>query len=106
QRVQFEEAQLQPAVLEHVWNEHDVVRSKLLTWFEELGADSSADVRVRAAAAVGSLAQRDFRYFHDRLIRTWAAHSNREVRWSAAVALDVLAARGEDSDHQVRRLLW
>jgi hypothetical protein len=53
QRVEFEDAQLQPAVLEHVWSEHDVVRSKLLTWFEELGADSSADVRVRACACGG-----------------------------------------------------
>lgn len=105
ERVRFEDPNLQRVVLQHVWNEHDVVRPELLTWLEELGADSSDDVRVSAAAAVGSLAQRDFRYFHDRLIRTWAAHDNREVRLSAAVALDVLAAVGEDSERRVRRLL-
>lgn len=105
ERVHFEDQHLQRVVLEHVWTEHDVVRSKLLTWLEELGADSSQDVRVLAAAAVGSLAHRDFRYFHDRLIRAWAAHDDRDVRLSAAIALDVLAAAGEDSAPRVRRLL-
>jgi hypothetical protein len=48
QRVRFEDPHLQRVVLKHVWTEQDVVRPELLTWLEELGADSSDDVRVSA----------------------------------------------------------
>lgn len=103
--VRLEDPNLQPAVLDHVWREHDDTRSALLDWLEELGAQSSLSVSGRIAAAAGSLAQHDLRYFHDRLFVRWARHDQRGVRWSAAVALDVLAAAGDEADQRVRRLL-
>jgi hypothetical protein len=103
--VQLDDDGLQRAVLDHVWLEHDVVRSTLVTWFRELGAHPSLDVSSRAAAAVGSLLKRDFRYLHDQLLREWAGAEERDVRWSAAVALDVLAAASPEDEQRVQRLL-
>jgi hypothetical protein len=102
--VRLEDPVLQPAVLEHVWREHDAVRTSLLDWLDELGREPVLDVSGRAAAAVGALWKHDFRYFYNRIVLPWARHAKPDVRWSAALALDVLAADA-DAAKRVQGLL-
>jgi hypothetical protein len=82
---------IQPALLEHVWREHDVVREPLLAWPKELGTHRNFDVRVRAAAAVGKLAEYDFGHIRSEVLNPWATDGNEWAREAAAAELGVPA---------------
>ncbi len=89
--LQLDNPTVQPAVLRHVWHEHHAVRAPLLTWLGELGRHRSAEVRLRAAAAVGKLAEYDFGHVRAEVLLPWATDENERARDSAADALGVTA---------------
>src|SRR6266545_4072624 len=74
--LQLDNPTVQPAVLRHVWHEHHAVRAPLLTWLGELGRHRSAEVRLRAAAAVGKLAEYDFGHVRAEVLLPWATDEN------------------------------
>jgi hypothetical protein len=102
--LQLEDIGLQLEVLEHVWWEHEAVRSIVLEWLAGLGRHEDLDVSGRAAAAVGALCRKDLVYLHNRLLIDWATAPEFIARVSAAVALDVVASDRELA-RQVRALL-
>lgn len=102
--VQLNNPAVQPAVLRHVWHEHDVVRGPLLAWLRGLGGHRSFEVRIRAAAAVGKLAEYDFGQLRTEVLVPWATDERDLVRESAADALGV-PAWGSDVAPQVFGLL-
>ncbi len=79
----------QPAVLRYVWQEYDGLHKPLLTWLNELGLESSFDVRMRAAAAVGALSKFSFAHVRAEILLPWANHEDNRVRTAAAFALGI-----------------
>jgi len=101
---QLDNPAVQPAVLNHVWHEHDAARGPLLAWLRDLGRHRSFEVRVRAAAAVGKLAEFDFGHLRTEVLLPWATDESELVRECAADALGV-PAWGSDVAPQVFGLL-
>jgi hypothetical protein len=79
-------------VLQHAWNEFDAARPAIEAWLRELGNHPDRSVRLRAAGAVGVLAERAFRTVHNEVIAAWAAGPGIASRRSAALALSAPAA--------------
>lgn len=89
--IQFDNPSFQRVVLEHVWEEYDQLHALLLTWFKRLGCHADADVRGRAAAALGWLGRYDFSAVVNNVVLPWADDERWQVRAAAALALGVLA---------------
>jgi hypothetical protein len=102
--LELEDVDLQREVLEHVWWEHEAIRSTLLEWLAGLGHRDNLDISGRAAAAVGALCRKDLVYLHNRLLIDWATSPELVARISAAIALDVVAGDRQLAK-QVRALL-
>ena len=81
-----------PWVLQHAWEESDAARPAIEAWLRELGDNPDRSVRLRAAGAVGVLAEREFRTVHNEVIAAWAAGPGITSRRSAALALSAPAA--------------
>jgi hypothetical protein len=79
-------------VLRHVWREHDWIRGPLSTWLNRLGRAPEMRVRVRAATAVGVLANESLEFLTDEVIERWARDDDPEVRDSAAIAFGPVLA--------------
>lgn len=85
----------QPAILRHVWNEYDRLRKPLVDWLRGLGIQSSFEIRVRAAAAVGELSKHNFGYIKEEILLPWANHQDKQARAAAAFALGIPVWEGE-----------
>jgi hypothetical protein len=93
--VEFDNPNLQPAVLHHAWDEYDQLRDILVTWLGSSVYDAPFDVRVRAAAAVGELSKYDFNEIRGRIILQWAKSEDLDARVAAAMALGIPAWNSE-----------
>jgi hypothetical protein len=89
ERVEFECPELQSAVLDHVWQRYDQLRTPLLDWLRELGADDTREVQVGTATAVGYLLTHAFRHLFNTLIWPWALSDDDATRTTAALAFGV-----------------
>ncbi len=79
----------QPAVVHYVWEEN-LLGDDFLTWLYGYGNHKHADIRYRAAAAVGALACYDFPLVRERILLPWAKGTQWE-REAAAIALGIAA---------------
>lgn len=87
--VEFDNPIFQPAVLSYIWHEYDNIREPLLVWLHELGSHRDAEVRTRAAAAIGELSKYAFRDVLNKVLRPWANSSDNSLQKLAALALSV-----------------
>lgn len=84
------EPYLPNAVLRHVWTEYQF-HDDLLDWLTELSDDSSYQVRILAATALGSLSLLSFDYVCGRILVPWAQSERPNRREAVAYALWVAA---------------
>jgi hypothetical protein len=89
ERVEFEHPELQPAVLDHVWQRYDQLRRPLLDWLRELGEEDAPEVRIGAATALGYLLPHAFRHLFNEVLLPWAHSDNKAARTTAAWAFGV-----------------
>ncbi len=61
-----------PALLKYLWSEFADLRQPLLEWLGDYALNSTSDMRVRAAGAVGKLGEFDFEFIRGRVFRAWA----------------------------------
>jgi hypothetical protein len=87
--IEFDNPNLQPAVLKLVWEEFERVRPLLLHWLHTMGTHPNFDVRASAAAAVGELCKYDFGYVKEEVLIRWANNNDPRQRMSAALALGI-----------------
>jgi hypothetical protein len=102
--VEFERESWYQAVLRHVWDEYDLARPPLLRWLRSLCADRDPTVRERAATAVGKLAEYDFGYVWQNILRPWASDEDEKVRRSVGLALGIPAQRDALAAHVLKAL--
>lgn len=104
EHIRLRNPDLPSALLNELWHEYDVARTPILHWLHGLTNSRSAELRVRAAQAVGKLATDDFEYVYQEVIFPWAGSRWPRQRNAAAWALEVAAVTGDAGD-RVRRLL-
>jgi hypothetical protein len=95
-------------VITYVWHFYKEAkwRQKFMEWLTIYAAGHRADVRTRAAVAVGILALNDYRFVRDRLLAAWvrAEVNKSQYRTAVGMALGVLAQR-HDRVAEVQTLL-
>jgi hypothetical protein len=91
-------------LLHHLWHEHDYDRDLLLQWLGEVAEDVEGRVRIRAATAIGYLAQYAFDTIRRDVIVPWAGSGNGDERERAVAALS-LPARNPDTAARTVRLV-
>lgn len=92
-------------LLHHLWHEHDYDRDLLLGWLREVAEDVEGGVRIRAATAIGYLAQYDFDTIRRDVITTWAGSGNGDERERAVAALSLPARHPDTAARTVRLVL-
>jgi hypothetical protein len=88
-RVRFKTSSMRNAVLDHVWNRLDELRSPVRDWLDELVHDSDPEVREQTAVAVAYLASHGLGYVLERVLHPWIQRGG-WAREAAAIALGVL----------------
>src|SRR5579885_676700 len=95
-------------VITYVWHfyKESKWRQKFMEWLTIYAAGRRADVRARAAVAVGILATNDYRFVRDRLLSSWVkANVNRsQYRTAIGIALVTLVQK-EGRAEEVQSLL-
>jgi hypothetical protein len=95
-------------VITYVWHfyKESKWRQKFMEWLTIYAAGHRADVRARAAVAVGILATNDYRFVRDRLLSIWVkANVNRsQYRTAIGIALVTLVQK-EGRAEEVQSLL-
>jgi hypothetical protein len=104
--VELERPELADKALIYVWqlNRETEWRKKLIEWLTNHAAERPADVRNRAAVAVGSLAIKDYRFVREKLLKAWARKNDPQFRTAVGMALGVLV-REESLRAEVQGLL-
>lgn len=105
--VELERPEIAAEALAYVWQLHRETewRQKLIEWLTNHAAGRhEADVRMRAAVAVGRLAVKDYRFVRDRLLNNWARKNDPQFRAAVGMALGVLV-REEGLAEEVQGLL-
>lgn len=116
--IELDRPELGGDALWHVWEfyREPEWRRKLIEWLTNHAVGHAADVRTRAAVAVGRLALRDYRYVKDNVLRRWVDASEKppdeepdgrkaaQYRMAVGMALGVLA-REENWIGEVENLL-
>lgn len=87
--LQLDNRAWQKAVLDHLWSEYSALRDPLLAWLERYALEGSQRQRVRAAAAIGALAQLNFALIEARVLRQWASSRDASARRAAAQVLGI-----------------
>jgi hypothetical protein len=95
-----------PAVLRHVWRQHDAARPALLRWWRDLAENSSIEVRIGVVSALTEVCDPGFAELLQAVLKPWAQDHDPGVRWIAAAVLGLTACRESDAGAQARRLLW
>jgi len=80
----------QPEVINYLYRE-DLFRAELVQWLREYGYSGHADLRHRAAAALGHMARLDFPYIKKEVLELWADSLDHDLRMAVGVALGVAA---------------
>ncbi|GAA4902913.1 hypothetical protein [Streptomonospora salina] len=91
-------------VLEQVWAEYDQAQAELPAWLRQCARNELPSVRVRAAVAVGVLAEAAFDTVRTTVLQQWAADTDPRLRDAAATALST-AVRQPCLDQAVRDLV-
>lgn len=104
EHIRLRNPDLPSALLNELWHEYDSARTPVLHWLHDLTNSRSAELRVRAAQAIGKLATDDFEYVYQEVIFGWAGSQWTRQRDAAAWALEVATVTG-DAGARVRRLL-
>lgn len=104
--VELERPELAGEAFVYVWelNREAKWRQTLIEWLTNHAAGRAADVRTRAAVAVGRLAVKDYRFVRDRLLGVWVRKNDPQFRTAIGMALGVLA-REEGFVEEVQNLL-
>jgi hypothetical protein len=105
--VELEKPELAGEALVYMWqlNRETEWRRRLIEWLTNHAAGRhAADVRTRAAVAVGRLAVKDYRFVRDRLLNHWARRNDPQFRTAVGMALGVLV-REESLAEEVQGLL-
>lgn len=104
--VELERPELAGEAVVYVWelNRETKWRQKLMEWLTNHAAGCAADVRTRAAVAVGRLAIKDYRFVRDRLLNAWVRKNDPQFRTAIGMALGVLV-REESFVEEVQGLL-
>ena len=104
--VELERPELAGEAVVYVWelNRETKWRQKLMEWLTNHAAGRAADVRTRAAVAVGRLAIKDYRFVRDRLLNAWVRKNDPQFRTAIGMALGVLV-REESFVEEVQGLL-
>lgn len=104
EHIRLRNPDLPSAILHELWHEYDATRPSVLRWVQDLANRQSAELRVRAAQAVGKLATDDFEYVYQEVISGWAGSRFASQREAAAWALEVAFVTG-DTEDRIRQLL-
>src|SRR5262249_47335033 len=91
ERIELDHRKFQPTILDHVWREYAHFHEPILDWLKHMIDDQEAEVRDRAAAAVGQLCKYDFEYLYQDVLLPWANQADSHSRAAVAGALSVLA---------------
>ncbi len=91
-------------VLHHLWHEHDYDRDLIAAWLKQVAQDVEGRVRIRAAQAIGFLAQYAFDTIRRDVIVPWAGSGNGDERERAVAALS-LPAQNPDTFGRTARLV-
>jgi hypothetical protein len=104
--VELERPELASEAIAYVWqlNRETRWRQKLIEWLTNHAAGRPADVRTRAAVAVGRLAVKDYCFVRDRLLNMWVRKNDSQFRTAIGMALGVLV-REESLSEEVQGLL-
>ena len=86
--IKLKDEKYQPVFLRYLWEEYPDFRKDFLEWLAYYGGYPLADIRSRAAGAVGFLAQLDFATIRTEILYRWArAAFNEENGWRYRTAL-------------------
>lgn len=90
--IELESPQLAGEAIVYVWqlNRETKWRQKVIEWLTNHAARRSADVRTRAAVAVGRLAVKDYRFVRDKLLNNWVQRNDSKFRTAIGMALGVI----------------
>jgi hypothetical protein len=104
--IELDRPELASEAVVYVWqlNRETKWRQKLIEWLTNHAAGRAADVRTRAAVAVGRLAVKDYRFVRDRLLNDWVRRNDSQFRTAIGMALGVLV-REENLKAEVQGLL-
>lgn len=104
--IELERPELAGEAIVYVWqlNRETMWRQKLIEWLTSHAGGRSADVRTRAAVAVGRLAVKDYRFVRDKLLDEWVRKNDPQFRTAIGMALGVLV-REENLTAEVQSLL-
>lgn len=105
--VELERPELAVEALVYVWqlNRETEWRETLIRWLTSHAAGRHpADVRTRAAVAVGRLAIKDYRFVREKLLKAWVRRNDSQFRIAVGKALGVLV-REESLSAEVQGLL-
>jgi hypothetical protein len=93
--VELNNPAMQSAIIQYAWKEFDRLREVIVHWLGEAVIDTSFDMRMRAAAAVGELSKHDFGYIRREILIPWGTHPDCAVRALASFALGIPAWESE-----------
>jgi len=92
-------------LLYHLWHEHDYDRDLIMDWLKAVAEDVEGRVRIRAAGAIGFLAQYAFDTVRREIIVPWAGSGDGDSRERAVAALAFPARHPETAARTVRLVL-
>lgn len=95
--VQLDDPAYPAALLRHVWCEYSDLRGKLLDWLSDYAAGHTAEMRTRAAVAVGALATYDLATIRNQILIPWIRRQEAQYRAAIGKALGVLVWSDEHS---------
>jgi hypothetical protein len=101
----FVDASYPGRLLEHLWHEHDYDRDLILRWLRTVAEDVEERVRIRAATAIGFLAQYAFDTIRRDVIVPWAGSGHGDERERAVAALSLPARHPDTAARTVRLVL-
>lgn len=98
--VELYEPALATEALWYVWQHYreSPWRETLIEWLSRYATGQPADVRMRAAVAVGRLAVKDYRYVRDKLLLRWVAATERDNRREVPAVYRSASASGEGGE--------
>jgi hypothetical protein len=92
-------------LLHHLWHEHDYDRDLILSWLKTVAEDVEERIRIRAATAIGFLAQFAFDTIRRDVIVPWAGSGHGDERERAVAALSLPARHPDTTARTVRLVL-
>lgn len=104
--IELEKPRLASEAFVYVWelNRETEWRRRLIEWLTNHAAGRTADVRNRAAVAVGRVAVKDYRFVRDKILNAWVRKNDPQFRTAIGMALGVLVREASFAE-EVQSLL-